>query len=87
MYTLRRLSKALPEQNISLGVFYEKVIKDQNPEQYTGILQERGMGDLVVHKKYFGFIINAEDEIIFLCKDSNYYVMTERGQTFDFIKP
>ena len=84
MYTLRRVSPDYGQINTNIGDWYSLVLREKNEAQFNestkNFLEDS-------RKLMYGIVLFDDDDqtIMPLYKDSEYYIMTSDGRTFDNI--
>lgn len=84
MFVLRRiLKKNCMESNTSIGSEYSAVLKHRNPDEFAEIIEAYQLE--VFEDKMYGVILYGDSNIYPLYKNSDHYIMSSNGTTFEKI--
>lgn len=84
MFYLRRIKHDNVIINIALGKTYVYINKDISNQEFKRWYESLYEDDEI--EDCFGFVINFDGNPIALFRDSEYYIMTENGKTFESLK-
>lgn len=82
MFILRQITEDGQISNMTLGDRYSLIRKESNPERFSDSI---GLADTHPDQEKIFALLSNEDILYPLYQGFHYYVMTERGKTFEAI--